>query len=372
MEKVRLSGNFSDSPFPNLLYRIWNSKRTGRLDIKKDRSEKNIHFSEGNIIVRASSFDNQKFFVFLQNQNQFPPSDMKNCVKYAKSKKISLLKALTELNVISSLKLWNFLEAFLVDEILPLFDWSEAKYIFDSAQETNHSDTLISVSTIKIIRKGIYQMKNMDRMQSHTPSSEETIHAYPNKSFLLSELHPNERYVFNIIKDKIKINQLCKLCEMGKNEINKIIYLFTILRIAGPPQKTLDSVAQELSKADLHNILESFNKKCSYIFKYISKEIGPVALSVLEKCLKEIKTNLPPQLQNINISPDGKINIDFTPSTHPSLPGEIKLDEFLSALNEILVSELLTIKKTLGDEHESKVAKNLKNTGKWNIKKTKS
>lgn len=372
MEKVWLSGNFSDSPLPNLLFRIWKSERTGRFDIKKEKIEKKIHFSEGNIAFNALNLDNKSFFAFLQNEKQLQPSDTKECEKYAKSKKIFPLKAITELNIISSLELWNLLEIFLINETLPLFDWPKAKYFFDPAQEINTSDTLVSVSPLKIIRKGIYQMKNTDIIHSHIPSPEETIHTYPNKSFLTADLNPNERYVFNIIGNKIKISQLYKLCQMGRNEINRILYLFTILRLTGPPHRSLDSMTQELSQVELHNILESFNKKCIYIFKYISKEIGPVALSVLEKCLKDIKTNLPPQLQNINISQDGTININSTPSTNTSLPGEIKLEEFLSALNEILVSELLTVKKTLGDEHESNVAKNLKNIGKWNIKKIKS
>jgi hypothetical protein len=372
MEKVWLSGNLSDFPLPNLLFRIWKSKRTGRLDIKKEKIDKNIDFCEGNIIINAHSLDNKKFFAFLQNKKHIRSSDIKKCEEIAKSKKISPLRSLTEIHLISSLKLWNLLEIFLINETLPLFDWSKAKFFFDPAHEMSKSDTLISLSTLKIIRKGIYQMKNMDIIHSHTPASEETIHAYPHKSFLLTDLNPNERYVFNLIRDKIKINQLYKLCEMGESEIKRIIYLFTSLRIAGSPHRTLDHITQELSKAELHNILESFNKKCTYIFKYISKEIGPVALSVLEKCINDLKTNLPPQLQSINMAQDGKININSTPSNNPIVPGEIKLDEFLNALNEILVSELLTVKKTLGDEHESKVTKNLKNIGKWNIKKNKS
>jgi len=371
MEKVWLSGNFSESPLPKLLYRIWKSKRTGRLDIKKEKIEKNFHFYEGNMALHVSNIDFESFFFFLQNQKHIHFSDREKCEKQAKSKKTSPLKALTELDIISSLQLWSLLESFLIKETLPLFDFAEAKYFFDPAQEINGSNSLVSVSSLEVIRKGIYQMKNKDIIHSHIPSPEETLHAYPNKSFLLSDLNPNERYVFNLIGEKIKISQLYKICEMGRNEVNRIIFLFTVLRLTGPPHRTLESVTQELSKAEIHNILESFNKKCTYIFKYISKEIGPVALSVLEKCLKDIKPNLPAQLQSINISQEGKINLNSTPSTNPSLPGEIKLEEFLNALNEILVSELLTVKKTLGDEHESNIAQNLINIGKWNTKKIK-
>ncbi len=372
MEKVWLNGNLTESPFPYLLSRVWSSKRTGHLDIKKNDTSKKIEFFEGDIIVSSSMLDYKIFSRFLQNEKQISPSNIKKCQNFAKSQKTSLIKALIELNIVSSLMLWESLELFFINEILPLFDWEKAEYFFDSAQEQNKSEILVSISTPKIIRKGIYHMKNHDIINSHMPSSDESIHIYPNKSFLNSELNSNEIYLLNLIKDKIKLNDLYQISEMGKKETNRMIYLFQCLKIAGPSRKTLNHITQELSKVELNHILESFNKKCFYIFKYISKEIGPVAASVLEKCLKDAKANLPPQLQNISLSQDGTVYISSTPSTNPSLPGEIKGEDFLKALNEILNAELLTVKKTLGNEHESRVAKNLKKIGKWNSKKTKS
>ena len=372
MEKVWLNGNFSDSPFPYLLFRVWNYKRTGRLEIKKDTTSKNIDFFDGDIIANASSLDHINFFSFLQKEKHLHSSSMKKCEKFAKANKISQFKAITELDILPPLVLWESLKRFLIEDLLPLFDWAEADYFFDPAQEVNKSEILISVPALEIIRKGIYQMKNQEIINSHIPSSDKCIHTHANKSFMNTDLKPNELYLLNIIGDKIKISELYDLSEIGKKQTNRLIYLFSCLRIAGPLHKNAVPVAKEISKFELFNILESFNKKCVYIYKYISKEIGPVALSVLEKCIKDIKPHLPPQLQNIRISQSGEVNISSTPSTHPSLPGEIKLDEFLAALNEILVSELLTVKKTLGDEHESKVAKNLKTIGKWNTKKTKS
>ncbi len=372
MEKVWLNGNFSDSPFPHLLYRVWNYKKTGHLEIKKDNTSKNIDFYEGDVIANASSLNKMSFFSLLQKEKHLSSSSMKKCEKFAKAKKISQLKTITELNIFSSLELWEFLKRFLIDDVLPLFDWTDADYFFDPAQETDKSEILISIPTLKIIRKGIYQMNDQEIINSHIPSSDKYIQTHANKSFLNTDLKPNEIYLLNIIGDKIKISELYKLSEIGNKETNRLIYLFSCLRIAGPLHKNTISFTKEISKFELSNILNSFNKKCVYIYKYISKEIGPVALSVLEKCIKDIKPHLPLQLQNISLSQNGEVNISSTPSTHPSLPGEIKLDEFLASLNEILVSELLTVKKTLGDEHESKVAKNLKNIGKWNTKKTKS
>jgi hypothetical protein len=372
MTNIWLKGNFSDNPLPYLLYKMWSSKRTGQLKIKKQKVSKQLFFLEGTIIFSASPFDIKRFFSFLEKEKLVQPSSLKKCEKFSKLNKISLLKSATELSLISSLELWNLLEIFLINDILPLFDWPKAEYLFEPSPENKKSEILISLSPVKIIHKGIIQMKNQDIINSFIPSPEEYIHTYPNRSFLITDLKPNELYLLNTIGNKIKINELYQLCHMGKGEINRIIYLFICLRIAGPPQKNLNHITQELSRIELYNMLESFNKKCIYIFKYISKEIGPVALSLLEKCVKDIKTNLPPQLQNIHLTQEGKVNLISTPSINSGLPGEVKSEEFLNALNEILVSELLAVKKTLGDEHESKVAKDLKDIGKWNSKKNKS
>ncbi|MBD3413600.1 MAG: DUF4388 domain-containing protein [Candidatus Aminicenantes bacterium] len=372
MEKLWLNGNLSDNPFPYVLYRIWNSKRTGRLEIKTQKHPKKIDFFNGDVTAFASSWDQRSFAKFLHDEKKISSTSIKKCEKLAQSKQISLFKSITELNALSSLKLWSFLKTFMAFDLFPLFDQQEAEFFFDPTQELNESEILASVSTIKVIKKGIYQMKNQKIIDSQLPAQDQYIHQYPNKSFLNKELNPNEKYLLNLIGDKMKRDQLYQHSEIGQNEVNRLIYLFSCLRIAGPPHKALNHLTQELSKVELNRLLDSFNQKCVCIFKYISKEIGPVALSVLEKCIKDIKPHLPPQLQNIRLSQDGTVHISSTPSTNPGLPGEIKLKLFLNALNEILAAEVLAVKKTLGDDHESRITKNLKNIGKWNSKKTKS
>ena len=82
----------------------------------------------------------------------------------------------------------------------------------------------------------------------------------------------------------------------------------------------------------------------------------------MNKCLEEIKTHLSPNLQKAGIGPDGRINLSIK-KTNRGLSNVDEKKAFIRDLNEILVAEILAVKKTLGNEHEATLIKNLQKIG---------
>lgn len=131
-------------------------------------------------------------------------------------------------------------------------------------------------------------------------------------------------------------------------------------------KKFKENFHNEYSELKVDKILDGFNEKFSYIYKYISKELGPVALNTIEKCLEETKSYLSPLLQEIKVTSSGRIDMSPIFKTNLIFSSKKTQMNLIKDLNEILVAEVLAVKKNLGNEHESVVVKNLKKIGEKN------
>ncbi len=106
-----------------------------------------------------------------------------------------------------------------------------------------------------------------------------------------------------------------------------------------------------------------FSDRCAYIFRYISKEIGPVATNVLEKALDEVRARLAPPLQSLELRSDGRVELKPFPVAALNAGQSESRRALLDSLTEILVAEVLAVKKTLGNDHEAAVIRGLEKVG---------
>lgn len=124
-----------------------------------------------------------------------------------------------------------------------------------------------------------------------------------------------------------------------------------------------DNVHHKDPHLEFDKILDAFNDKFSYIYKYISKELGPVAFNVVEKCLEETKSHLSSLFQEIKFDREGRIEMNSILKANITYASQETKMSLIKDLNEILVAEVLAVKKNLGDDHESLLVKNLEKIG---------
>jgi hypothetical protein len=151
---------------------------------------------------------------------------------------------------------------------------------------------------------------------------------------------------------------------LGEKYTKKALFTLFCLGMLGPSlMATPNKPLQEFSVAELQKILDTFNAKCSYIYKSVSKELGPVALNLMEKSIEDIKPHLSQHFQKIRMSPDGKIDLQSVLKSNIILADRETIQLVIKSLNEILAAEILAVKKTLGSEFESTMVKNLEKIG---------
>jgi hypothetical protein len=366
MENIWLHGNLDDIHFSELLSHIWRSERSGRLEIAKEEQKRSVDFYEGQVVLVKDSLDKKLLLKIIVEKGLTAQSSLKKFDESLVDNNLSLTRAMLEEGLLSPVQLWECLKVYQSKSLFPVFDWKEAEYFFDPDKPIHKHDILTRYPTPDLILLGIRQMTNKMLIQSLSPDDNKSVEILTSEMDGQIKLNPPEQYLLSLIESQKVMGSIYAMSELGKAETQKIMLSFLSLGMVGFPRKKKSGhISQEISKTEIYGIMDAFNEKCSYIFKYISKEIGPVALNILEKCIEDTKPLLSPILAKARLTPDGKIETNSVIKGGIALSGEEIRAQLLPGLNEILVALVLAVKRTLGNEHEAMLVKNLKKIGEW-------
>ncbi len=114
-------------------------------------------------------------------------------------------------------------------------------------------------------------------------------------------------------------------------------------------QQTLNDGQDHAAVVDLYN--EMFRN----LFRHMSNEVGPIAEIILEKYLKELKERPGSLFERVRLRQDGALDSAQIERNLQRIPDGTRRDQLISSLNELLYSELLAVKRTLGASHESQL-----------------
>jgi len=131
----------------------------------------------------------------------------------------------------------------------------------------------------------------------------------------------------------------------------------------GRPEAQDGKFGADLSLAGMDRLLGLFNAKCAFVFKYVSKEVGPVALPLVGKAVDEIRGRLDPAFQTAELKPDGRFELKSLLKVNANIVGDECRRSMLRSMDEILAAEVLVVKRTLGPERESALVRSLEKVG---------
>jgi hypothetical protein len=106
-------------------------------------------------------------------------------------------------------------------------------------------------------------------------------------------------------------------------------------------------------------VLGSFNQMYGYLFRYMVREVGPIAENVIEKYLGGLRESRPDVFLGVKLQKDGTLDPAVVERNLNKAPEEQRRTQLVDALNELLYAELLAVKRTLGPEHEATIIRAL-------------
>jgi len=207
-----------------------------------------------------------------------------------------------------------------------------------------------------LILAGIRRIDAAGAIQSRYPESSTVLET--GSSQAPSSLESYEKHILGLVDGERSVLEICQESEIGDNETSKVLYALLstgILKVKGKKVRTLD---QDFVPEDtLYSVLTSFNQMYSYIFRYMVREVGPIAENVLEKYLGTLREARKNVFLGVKLQKDGSLDPSTVERNLNKAPEDARRPLLVDSLNELLYAELLAVKRTLGAEHESAIIK---------------
>ncbi len=359
------SEEFVRAPFARVLVEIWRQGLCGSLYVKADGVPKCLSFERGSLVLDSVSFEEKDFLRFLLTTGETDLIALTRVEEHAQRTGGSSLRALVETSVLEAEQLWGLLEAYAREEALSLFASRGDEREFHTRSGPPTRVYIDAIDVPGLLLEYARRTKDAAAMEGALPAEGDVIRRLAACSPDAFRLSLTEKYVLGLLDPPKTLAEVCGTSDIGEAETRRVLFaLFAVglAGTAGPKPKTAKWPI-DMSLAGMDRLLGLFNAKCAFIFKYVSKEIGPVAFSLIGKALDEVRGRLDPAFQNAELKPDGRLELKSLLKVNANIVGDECRRSMLRSMDEVLAAEVLVVKRTLGPAHESALVRSLEKIG---------
>ena len=203
---------------------------------------------------------------------------------------------------------------------------------------------------------GLRRVDASGRLQARYPESDALLERVEGEE--ASELESYEEHVLALVDGERSVLDISRESEIGDNETLKVLYAILSTGLVRAKGKKVRALDQDFVPVDsVYSVLDSFNQMYEHIFKYMVREVGPIAENVLEKYVGGLRDTRKPVFGGVKLQKDGTLDGAVLERNVNRLAEDLQRSLLVDALNELLYAELLAVKRTLGAEHESAIIK---------------
>jgi hypothetical protein len=359
------SEEFAGAPVARVVAEIWRQGLSGSLYVKAGGVPRCLSFERGALVLDSVSFEEKDFLRYLLTTGETDLIALTRVEEHAQKTDCSSLRAFVELSLMEPGRLWQLLGSYAREEVLSLFDGAGAEREFHTRSGPAARVYVDAIDVPGLLLEGARRMKDDTALDRVLPARGETVRRLPAFSADAFHLSPTERYVLGLLDPPKTVEELCSGSDVGAAETRRALFALILLGLAGAagPKPKTAKLAGDMSLAGMDRILGLFNAKCAFIFKYVSKEVGPVAFHLIGRAVDEVRGRLDPALQAAELAPDGRLELKTPLRVSANIVGDDGRRSMLRSMDEILAAEVLVVKRTLGPEHESALVRSLEKVG---------
>lgn len=352
-ERGALRGRLSDVGLPSVLSLLQESGRTGVLSLVNAGVRKSIYFLDGKLVFAGSSLTQDRLGEVLLRGGRISADEYLRLSQRIRGGQ-RLGKALVEGGILSPKDLWWAIEQQVKEIVWSIFNWEDGYFHFEDDELPRKEKITFDLDVEKLVVEGIRRSEGTGAIREHFISTDCIVEVTGKEPPV--ELEPHEKHVLSLVDGKRTIAEICQESEIGESETRKVLHTFLAvsgIRSRGPRQAPL---SQKLSdREDYTAVVELYNEMYRRLFRHMSGEVGPIAEIILEKYLKELKERPGSLFDRVRLRQDGSLDPDQIATNLQRLAEDKRRDQLVAALNELLYSELLAVKRTLGASHETQL-----------------
>jgi len=359
------SEDFARAPMARVLAEIWKQGLNGSLYVRSAGVPKCLSFERGSLVLDSVSFEEKDFLRYLLTTGATDFIALTRVEEHAQKTSCSPLRSLIESSLFEPERLWTILRSYAREEALALLGTAGAEREFHARSGPPARIYVEAIDIPGLLLEGARMIKDDAALDRVLPARGETVRRLPAFSADAFGLSLTERYVLGLLDPPKTVEDLAASSDAGEAETRRALFALILLGLAGtagPKPKTV-KIAGDLSLAAMEKILAAFNTRCAFVFKSVSKEIGPVAFSLIGKAVDEVRTRLDPAFQTAELKPDGRLELRSPLRVSANIVNDESRKSLLRSMDEILAAEVLMVKRTLGPEFESALVRSLGRLG---------
>jgi len=161
-----LFGTLESMPLPDLLQWLGNARRTGTLQIERNKISKSISFKDGEVVGCSSDDPPERLGHFLLSRGKITEEQLRVALARQEECRQHLGMILVEMNVLSPDELSTHLEAKAEETIYSLFDWDDAVFRFDSSLHDEANIFPIGLRVEDVLLRGLKRYDEMQQIRS--------------------------------------------------------------------------------------------------------------------------------------------------------------------------------------------------------------
>jgi hypothetical protein len=359
----RFKGDLASVGLPDVLEFLRVTRRTGVLSFRRDRLKKSLHIKDGNVVFATSNVPEERLGDLLLQWGRISKHAYDRSVAMLGSKKRQG-RILVEIGALTPKQLWEGVQDQIRHIVYSIFNWENGIFYFAEGELPSKENITADVSISELIVHGIRKIQEASALYSKFPSREVILARMDYGLKERVKLESFERHVLELIDGQKTIEEICHESEIGDSETFKVMYMLLsigYIKVKGKKSELEDdSAASGISQDEVKEIIGSYNKMYSFLYRYMMREVGPIAEHVLSKYLNDLRENNSTVLKNVSMKKDGTLDESTISGNLNWLRSEIKRESLVNALNEFLYSAILAVKRTLGPDHERQVIETLK------------
>jgi hypothetical protein len=350
-------GRLSELPLPDILQQLRVSEVTGILTLVSGGARKAIYVKRGHVLFATSNLPNDRLGEILLREGKITVEEYEASIR-AISKGKRQGKVLVEMGALPPKDLWEGVQFQVREIVYSVFQWDDGQFHFEESTLPDKERITLDLDINELVRAGLRRVDATGAIAARYPERALVVERVPGED---PALESYESHVLGLVDGERSVLEICRESEIGDNETLKVLYSLLsthVIRVKGKKVRALDQ--DFVPDEPLYALLDSFNQMYGFVFRYMVREVGPIAENVLEKYLGGLRDSRKEVFAGVRLQKDGTLDATALEVNLHRLPETERRALLVDALNELLYAELLAVKRTLGAEHEASIVRALR------------
>jgi len=353
-----LKGSLGELPLSEILQHLRFDKAMGILSVVSGGARKAVYVKGGRVVFASSNLPNDRLGEILLREGKITVEEYEASIQ-AISKGKRQGRVLVEMGALSPKDLWEGVQFQVREVVYSLFHWAEGQFHFEASTLPEKEKITVDLDIRDLVLAGIRRVDSSGAIQARFPEGALVLETVEERAE--GGLEAYENHVLQLVDGERSVVDVCRESEIGDAETLKVLYALLATGLIQTRGKKVHTLDQDFVPEDtLYSVVSSFNQMYGYIYRYMVREVGPIAENVLEKYLGGLRDSRQEVFTGVKLQKDGTLDTALVELNVEKFPEEQRRGLLVDSLNELLYAELLAVKRTLGAEHEAAIIKAIK------------